>query len=89
MDMMRIKYSYRDTSGEVKPLCSHNCKSYGEFIKMLQYCKDNETEFWIREDDTQISDEAKQMINCGSTIEDFWISFGSDDCIQIIEVLLH
>lgn len=88
MEEMMVVYKYQKGNMEPRIICSHMCKSYGEFIKMLEFCKKYEVSFYVRENNETISKEIKEELDLGWPIIDYYISFGSDECMQIIEVII-
>jgi len=85
-----VFYYQKSDNKEPERVCSFRCKAFSEMIRALHFCKKYKVDFWVRDDDEKIINKAVvQDINCcGALIDNFNISFGSDDCIQIIEVYL-
>ena len=90
-DKVRVVFYYYTDEKSISPtkLCGFYTTRFGEWIKTLHYCKEYNVPFYIREDDSTISQEyIDNLRGLEPAIEDFCVSFGSDECIQCIEVLL-
>lgn len=87
-DKVSIIFFYRDSDGNVKRVCNFYTSRFGEWLKFLDYAEKNNIQFYPRVDDENIKDEIINAMDIGSYIEDLYVSFGSDDCIQCIEVVL-
>ena len=90
-DKVRVVFYYFMHENDVEPtrLCGFYTTCFGEWIKMLHLCKEYKVPFNVREDDSSICQEHIELLKgLEPLVEDYWISFGSDECIQCIEVLL-
>lgn len=90
-DRVQIVFYYNDPivkDAEPKRICSFKTSKFSEWLRLLHYCKMHEIDFWVRDDDESIDPEMIEKLNCGAMVEDLNVSFGSDNCIQIIEVVL-
>lgn len=82
-------YDMHEDGSEPVKLCGFYTKHFGEWIRLLHYCKEYGVSFLIRDDDEKIKKEYRQyLLGLEPLIDDFWISYGSDNCLQCIEVLL-
>ena len=87
-DFTCVVYHPNDENLEYK-VCSFQVKNPGTFIEFLANCREYEV-FWhpIETDENIEDDYIKRVAGIGGQIEDFNISFGSDDRFQTIEVWL-
>ena len=85
-----VFYYQRDKDKEPEKVCYFKCRAFSEMIRALYFCKKYEVVFWVRDDDEKITNQdiIDNINTCGAIIDDFNVSFGSDDCIQIIEIYL-
>ena len=81
-------YHLNDDNEEAPRICWFRCKAFGEMIHFLQACKKYQIDFYIREDDESIPDKYKNDYNLPKYIDDFNVNYGSDDCMQTIDVYL-
>lgn len=88
-DKVLVCFYYSIKMGdEPKQVVQFSTSRFAEWMKLLHYCKQNSIEFWVRDDDEKISPEAIKALECGSYIDDIFVSFGTDECIQSIHVYL-
>ena len=83
-DKVMIKFMTIQDGEEVR-ICSFYTSCFAEWLKTLQVAKENGISFYPREDDENIDSAFSQL---GYEVDDFNVSFGSDICIQTIEVWL-
>ena len=88
MEKYLVNFYHTNDDGDENKVCSFYCKSYAEFIKFLQVCKEYEVDFYIRQDDEKILDKYKDDMGFSKVVESFNVNYGSDDCIQTIDVWL-
>ena len=87
---VRVVFEKRNNdNGDTTRICSFGTTHFAEWVKLLDYCQKNEIEFWVRDDDESINDKIKDLMSFGATVESFCVSFGSDDVLQTIDVLLR
>ena len=89
MDSYQVNFYHLNNNKEEKIVCWFNCETFAEYIKFLHFCKKYEVKFYIRQDDENIKESDKD--NCGMPrcVEDFNVNYGSEDCIQTIDVWLR
>ena len=92
---MKDRYDFRCVvyhANEENPgrkICGFTVKDPGAFIQFLYYCKEYEIWWYPREDDEEISEEyIKETSGIGALIDEINISYGGDNCVQLIEVWL-
>lgn len=88
MDSYQVNF-YHLNDEEEKRVCWFNCEAFSEFIKFLHFCKKYEVEFYIRQDDENIEESDKDDCGISRCVEDFNVNYGSEDCIQTIDVWLR
>lgn len=68
-------------------VCSFPCENYGEMIKFLHYCKKYEVDWWPHQMAEGISqDYLDRNAGIGGIVTDYWIEYGSEECMQCIYV---
>lgn len=87
-DRVMIVFYYLQEDAPEKRVCSFYTSQFAEWMKMLDYCRSNEIEFVVRDDDEKINDDVIQMLSCGAYVDDVYVKFGTDTCIQCIDVYL-
>ena len=80
-------YHLDDEKGEQR-VCWFSCKAFAEMIKFLFYCKKYNIDFFIRVDDESIGEEFKKYWNLPRSLDSFNVNYGSDECVQSIDVYL-
>lgn len=86
---VRVNFYLAKDGEEARRICGFATDKFAEWIKLFQYCKQFNVEFYVRQDDENIPEYIRQEMNMGALIIDFDVSFGTDDCIQCIEVYLQ
>ena len=88
-DKVGVVFYLVDDGAERKRICGFHTNNFAEWIKCLHYCKKHDIDFYPRETDENISqDIIQKAAGIGFLIEDFYVHFGSDECVQLIEVYL-
>ena len=88
MDSYQVNFYHLNDDEEVKRVCWFNCEAFAEFIKFLHFCKKYEIEFYIRQDDENIEELDGDNCRISRYVEDFNVNYGSEACIQTIDVWL-
>ena len=88
MNSYQINFHHLNDDEESKRVCWFTCEAFGEFIKFLHFCKEYNVEFYIREDDENIEESDTDNGELPKYIENFNVNYGSDNCIQTIDVWL-
>lgn len=88
MNSYQINFHHLNDDEESKRVCWFTCEAFGEFIKFLHFCKEYNVEFYIREDDENIEESDIDNCELPKYIENFNVNYGSDNCIQTIDVWL-
>ena len=88
MDSYQVTFYHINDDKTEKRVCWFNCETFAEYIKFLHYCKKYKVEFYIRKDDENIEESDKDNYGIPRYVEDFDVNYGSEDCIQTIDVWL-
>ena len=89
MDSYQVNFHHlNDDKGE-KKVCWFKCEAFAEYIKFLHFCKEYRVEFYIRQDDENIEESDRNDHGEAKCVEDFNVNYGSEDCIQTIDVWLR
>lgn len=87
--MVIFYYNNDDSTEEPTRICSFYTTRFAEWMKCLDYCKRRQISFWPREDDEQTNKKIVEATHgFPMFIEDISFRFGSDECIQCIDVVL-
>lgn len=91
MEEFQVVYYYvTDDNPEGDRICSFQCLNFAEMIRFLYYCKKYNIDFYPRTNDEHTNQTALDKIGTIQLyVDDFDVRFGSDDCIQLIEVYLR
>lgn len=88
MNEMLVKILYNKVGeDDLVDICNFYCKSYSEFIKLIDYCK-KESVLFYPNDFLDSNEKNGELLCFGGYVEDFYIVIGDNDCIQTIEVIL-
>ena len=88
MDNYQVIFYHLDDKNGEKRVCQFTCEAFAEMIKFLHYCQKYEVEFYVRQDDEKIDDEDKDDFGMPKCVDGFNVNYGSDDCLQTIDVWL-
>ena len=90
-DKVMIIFTWLPRNGDdSKRICQFESKHFDKWLKLLNYAKQHEIDFWPREDDENIDkDFLKTVSGIGMNVLDVCVNFGSGACIQNIEALMQ
>jgi hypothetical protein len=89
-DKVMIIFTWLPKGSGAKRICQFESKHFDKWLKLLNYAKQHEIDFWPREDDENIDKDILDAVSgIGMTVEDVCVNFGSGACIQNIEAFMR
>lgn len=82
------KCDIRDKTAEPKRICSFAIERPGELLSVLEFCEQNDVEWWVSDTDEEISEDARSSMDMGAFVDSYNVSFGGDDVWKTIEIYL-